>query len=362
MRVREALQTVIGVLFRLLPLPVEPGLRIFGHPTEKSPVFLTANFALTVKRLAKHLRNLDCYLLVAPTAGINVWCAAVGDNFTAHSVISVITTSGIGDKVAHRRLILPQLAAPGVDTELVKKETGWNCKFGPVYASDIPEYVASGFRKSDKMRRVKWPLIERLDIGFGLTTPALFAVLIILSIFMRSWLEEFTVLGFGLVALMFGFYPLIPGRAAWHKLLFVEGLIAIGLLVYVLMIADRTSYVLNLFFWAIGITFIIGIDFAGTTPFQKNQMDPWLNKLGMKRIGSVNFGGRAKIRQSKISLDQTLCNACAICYDVCPTGVYEIERDGPKKVVVKYPGLCEACEACVLQCPTNALSLYPRDI
>lgn len=356
MRIKGAFRTVIGTLFRWLPLSVEPGLRIFGHPTEESPVFVTANFDLTVKRVTRHLRNLDCYLLVAPTGGINVWCAAAGDNFTAHSVISAIKTSGISDKVATRTLILPQLAAPGVDVELVKKETGWNCKFGPVYAVDIPEYVANGFKKTDNMRRVRWPLGERLDIGFGVSTPMLLAILIILAIFMRSWLEEFTTLGFGLVALMFGFYPLIPGKAAWHKLLFVEGLIGIGLLVYILTAVDRTGYILNLFFWSMGLVLFIGIDFAGTTPFQKSQLDPWLDRLGIRRIGPVNFTSRAKIITSKIILNQAKCTACGICYDVCPMGVYDVEKDQHQKVVVKYPERCEACEACVLQCPEGALS------
>ena len=125
MIIKEAMRTIFGTLFRWLPLSVKPGLRVFGHPDENSPVFVTANFHLTLKRVSKHLKNLDCYLLVAPTRGINVWCAAVGGDFTAHSVISVIKTSGISEKVTHRRLILPQLSAPGVDTEFVKEETGW---------------------------------------------------------------------------------------------------------------------------------------------------------------------------------------------------------------------------------------------
>lgn len=147
MKINEALRTVFGTFIRWLPLSMEPGLRVFGHPNEKSPVFVTANFHLTLKRVSKYLKNLDCYLLVAPTRSINVWCAAVGGDFTAHSVISVIKTSGIGEKVTHRKLILPQLSALGVDTALVKKETGWNCKFGPVYSEDISQYIADGSKK-----------------------------------------------------------------------------------------------------------------------------------------------------------------------------------------------------------------------
>ena len=106
---------------------------------------------------------MDCYLLVAPT----------------------------GDIVANRTLILPQLAAPGIDIRLVKKETGWRCKFGPVYAKDISQYVANGFKKTDAMHRVQWDLMDRLDIGIGLSFPILLLLLVIMSIFLGAWLFEF---------------------------------------------------------------------------------------------------------------------------------------------------------------------------
>lgn len=356
MRTKEAFRTAIGTMFRLLPLSVAPGLRVFGHPNERSPVFVTANFDLTVKRLTRYLKDLDCYLLVAPTGGINVWCAAKGGNFTAHSVISVVKTSGISNKVTSRTLILPQLAAPGIDTELVRKETGWSCKFGPVYARDIPEYIAGGFKKTDTMRHVKWTLIDRLDVGLGISSPILLAILVILAIFLRVWLAEFVVLGWGLVLLMYGFYPLIPGKQGWHKLLFLEALIGIGLLGYVFLGAGQVRYIRDLFFMAMGLVMVIGADFAGATPLEKSQLDPLLDKLGIRRIGPVNFSRRAKIIGGKIILNQTNCTACGICYDVCPRGVYEIGKDEHKRVVIKYPELCEACEACVLQCPTGALS------
>lgn len=356
MGAKETFRTAIGTLFRLLPLSVEPGLRVFGHPDESSPVFVTANFDLTVKRLTRYLKDLDCYLLVAPTGGINVWCAAKGGSFTAHSVISVVKTSGIGNKVTNRMLILPQLAAPGVDTRLVKEEIGWNCKFGPVYARDIPEYVANGLKKTDTMRRVKWTLIDRLDVGLGVSSPILLTILVILAIFFRAWLVEFVVLGWGLVFLIYGFYPLIPGKVGWHKLLFLEALVGAGLMGYVFLGAGQTAYVRDVFFMAMGLVVVIGADFGGVTPLYKSDLDPLLDKLGIGRIGPVDFGGRAKIIQGKIILDQTNCTSCGICYDVCPRGVYEIGDGEHKKVVIKYPKLCEACEACVIQCPSGALS------
>jgi len=352
----EAVRTAVGALFRLLPFSTEPGLRIFGQPDESSPVFVTANFDLTVKRVMRYLKNLDCYLLVAPTGGINVWCAAKGGNFTAHSVISVVKTSRISNKVTNRTLLLPQLAAPGVDTELVRRETGWRCKFGPVYAKDIPEYIANGLEKTDDMRRVKWSFIDRLDVGIGVSFPVFLLILVILAVFLSDWLTEFAILGVGVLLVMYGLYPFIPGKAGWHKLLFLETLIGIGLLSYIFLSADPSVYVRGLLFMAMGLVAVIGGDFGGVTPLYKSDLDPLLDNIGIRRIGPVDFRGRAKIIGGKIVLDQTKCTACGICYDVCPRGVFEMERNEHKMMVIQYPELCEACEACVLQCPPKAIS------
>jgi ferredoxin len=357
MGAKRALRTAVATLFRLFPLSVEPGLRVFGNPDERSPVFVTANFDLTVKRLTRYLKDLDCYLLVAPTGGINVWCAAKGGNFTAHSIISVVKTSRIDERVTNRTLILPQLAAPGVDISLVRKETGWRCKFGPVYAKDIPGYMTSSFKKTDNMRRVKWPLIDRLDAGIGVFFSMFLLILVILAIFGRAWLVEFVVLSWGLFFLMYGFYPIIPGRVGWHKLLFLEGLLAAGLLGYVFLGAGQSWYVMDLFFMAMGLVLVIGIDFSGVTPLYKSDLDPLLDRIGIGQIGPINLGERGRITRGKISLDETNCTACGICYDICPRGVFTVERDGHKRVIIKYSERCERCEACIAQCPRAAISI-----
>lgn len=357
MGAKQAIRTAIATLFRLFPLSVEPGLRVLGNPDERSPVFVTANFDLTVKRVTRYLRGLDCYLLVAPTGGINVWCAARGGYFTAHSIISVVKTSRIDERVTNRTLILPQLAAPGIETGLVRAKTGWRCKFGPVYARDIPEYVTNGFKKSDGMRRVNWPLIDRLDAGIGVFLPVFLLIMVILAIFARAWLVEFAVFSWALFFLMYGLYPLIPGRVGWHKLLFLEGLIAAGLLAYVFLDVGRSWYSVDLFFMAMGLVLIIGIDFSGITPLYKSDLDPLLDRLGIGQIGPINFGKRSSIKKGKLSLNVANCTSCGICYDICPRGVYEIERDDHKRVTMKYPGRCERCEACILQCPRGAISI-----
>ena len=87
--VRDALQTA----FRLLPWPTEPGLRSVGAPDRHSPVIVTGNYDLTVRRVVRALRDLDAWLVVAPSDGINVWCAAAGGHLTTHQIVSALNRS-----------------------------------------------------------------------------------------------------------------------------------------------------------------------------------------------------------------------------------------------------------------------------
>ena len=112
---------------RLFPLATSPGLRRVGHPDRSSPVLVTANFELTVRKVVGALKHdgIDAWLLVAPTKGINVWCAAGGGHFTTDTVVSILRTSDIEKKVDHRNIILPQLSATGVNIWALGKRTGW---------------------------------------------------------------------------------------------------------------------------------------------------------------------------------------------------------------------------------------------
>jgi CO dehydrogenase/acetyl-CoA synthase gamma subunit (corrinoid Fe-S protein) len=117
-------KTVVETLFRFFPFPTRTGLRVIGWPGTEAPVFVTCDFDLTVRRVLHDLAGLGCYLLVADSRGINVWCASGGGIFNAHSVISMLKTSRIAEQVSHRTMILPQLSAPGIDVARLKAETG----------------------------------------------------------------------------------------------------------------------------------------------------------------------------------------------------------------------------------------------
>jgi len=139
---------------------VEPGLYTLGSPTSDSPVFVTANYTLSFDALRSALAGRDSYILVLNTEGINVWCAAGKGTFGTDELVGRIEEAGLQDVVSHRKLILPQLGAPGVSAHEVKKRTGFKVAYGPVRAADLPAYIESG-QCTPEMRRVEFPLKDR---------------------------------------------------------------------------------------------------------------------------------------------------------------------------------------------------------
>lgn len=365
MSVEENLRFLMSFAFRLIPYPAVTGLKVFGKPDENSPVFLTTNFDLTVRRVEKYLKDLDCYLLVAQSKGINVWCAACGDSFSARSVISIIKITRINHKVRHRRLILPQLAAPGIDLKQVQNATGWQCEFGPVYAKDIPDYLNNDFKKTEAMRRVTFGLKDRLDVGFGCTLIGYFLVGILLLIIQMisgiTWFPELNLIFWPLLFLMYGLYPCTPGQKGWQKILSWLVLLAVSLTTYLLISGDSVSgYTVGLFSGAIVAVILIGLDFGGIAPTTKSDLDPLIVKLRFSNKGDILKSDNPRIRLilgiERINLDASACIGCGVCQDICPVGVYRLD-DQQKKSVMDCPSRCTACTACVMQCPTGAVSI-----
>ena len=125
---------ILQTIFRMIPWSTEPGLYALGNPDPNSPVIVTCNYDLTVRRVIRALADCDVWLVVAPSSGINVWCAAAGGHFGTHQVVTALKTCGIEARVRHRRVILRQLSATGVIAQEVSRGCGWKVHFGPVYA------------------------------------------------------------------------------------------------------------------------------------------------------------------------------------------------------------------------------------
>ncbi|MDP3937207.1 MAG: hypothetical protein Q8R92_03620 [Deltaproteobacteria bacterium] len=55
----DFVRDVLQAGFRLLPWPTEPGLRAAGAPGPFSPVIVTGNYDLTVRRVLRARRGVD---------------------------------------------------------------------------------------------------------------------------------------------------------------------------------------------------------------------------------------------------------------------------------------------------------------
>jgi ferredoxin len=57
-----------------------------------------------------------------------------------------------------------------------------------------------------------------------------------------------------------------------------------------------------------------------------------------------------------LALDDSLCNGCGLCVEVCPRAV--LAMDGRRAALVDR-GACIECGACALNCATGAISVEP---
>jgi hypothetical protein len=140
---------------------IKPGLYTLGKPNPNSPVFVTANYTLSFDALRSALKGISGYILVLNTQGINVWCAAGKGSFGTEEIVHRVEATKLLEVVNHRKLILPQLGAPGVIAHEVKKRTGFLVEYGPIRASDLPEFLKN-HKATQEMRRMQFTLRDRL--------------------------------------------------------------------------------------------------------------------------------------------------------------------------------------------------------
>ncbi len=348
---RRGLEPFIEYLFRWFPLPVEPGLRKVGNPGPDSPVLVTANYSLSVKRLRKKIADLDCYILVAPTGGINNWCSSADGIFNAHAVYSAFKTSRIEEVVENRQLVLPQLSAPGVSRKETSELTGWKVVFGPVYATDIPEFVDKGFRKTPEMHVYRFQLHERLDLALSMNfiyyLPAVAAFLT----FRKKGLARFSLLFWSLVLSDYLAFFALPTRYGWTKAMvngsIFSAVIAASNRALKGSLGDTRKAVLA----CMGFSLMIGMDLAGITGVLKDEPLLLLYRLGIRKMGPFTVHPMEVPR-----MDEARCVGCGNCYDVCPRGVYLVDDEAKKSRMVKAEA-CEMCRACVMQCPEGAITI-----
>jgi acetyl-CoA decarbonylase/synthase complex subunit gamma len=134
---------------------------------------VTANYKLSFDFLRRELGGHDLWLVAVDTNGINVWCAAGKGTLGTENVAQAIRYARLEEVVDHRRVILPQLAGPGVAAHRLRKMVGFEARFGPVRAADVPAYLASGGRAGPAERTKDFPLRERAALAPMELVPAL---------------------------------------------------------------------------------------------------------------------------------------------------------------------------------------------
>jgi SAM-dependent methyltransferase len=162
-------------------IPIQPGLYKSGSPTSDSPVVVTANYELTYYTVMRALAKdrLDAWVLVCDTNGINVWCAARGIHFDSDDVIHLIRLTELHKLVNHKELILPQLAAAGMDPTMIRRRTGFRVRYGPIRIHDLTRWLEleKPKPKPRDLASVTFNLRERMEQSVA-HIPFLFAVLL----------------------------------------------------------------------------------------------------------------------------------------------------------------------------------------
>ena len=207
---------------------VDPGLYAVGKPDETSPVLASANYKLTFDILRKNLSGLDCWLMILDTKGVNVWCAAGKGTFGTDELVNRIEATGLAEIVKHKKLILPQLGAPGVSAHAVARRTGFSVYFGPVRANDVKAFISSGYKATKEMRTVHFTMWDRLVltpmelVEAAKVSLMVFGVLFIINLFaarpfgMRDFLAYAAAVLIGTVITPL-LLPFIPGKAFAFK-------------------------------------------------------------------------------------------------------------------------------------------------
>jgi NAD-dependent dihydropyrimidine dehydrogenase PreA subunit len=292
-------------------------------------VLLTCNYYLTVRRVVAALEGCDAWLVVAPTAGINVWCAAAGGHMNTHQIVSALKTSGVAERVQHRNVILPQLAATGVLALEVFRRCRWRVQFGPVSASDLPAYLSSG-EKTDTMRRVRFSLRDRLEMAASWAAPTALVLGGGVLFIRPDWALPLTALVVATAVLVFTAYDRLGPR---RKAILVFG-VTIGALAATWLADGAAAALATAAGAALFVSALLTYDYTGSTP--------------------IAGGSHFEERRWTIAFDLERCDGIFRCWEVCPEACFE-KLEGERKVALAHDDRCIRCGACVVQCPQDAL-------
>jgi len=124
------------------PIQVQPGIYEINDPQEDSPIMVTTNFSITYFSVANEIDGSGSpgWLLVADAEGMSVLTAWAAGKFDAERIAKSVKTTGIEEKVSHRKLVIPGHVSVLLG-ELEEELPGWEILVGPREAVDIPAYL-----------------------------------------------------------------------------------------------------------------------------------------------------------------------------------------------------------------------------
>jgi hypothetical protein len=264
---------------------VSPGLYAVGSPDKGSDVFVTANYKLSFDTLRKNLTDLNGWVLILDTKGVNVWCAAGKGIFGTKELVNRIRLVSLEKIVNHKRLILPQLGATGIAAHKIKEETGFNVHYGPVRASDIKKFISAGYRADKEMRKVTFGFNDRIklipnDFMYGkFYLLGAMAILFLISGLSANGISYKDFSGEGGPALLKVFLayisgiaitpmflPYIPGRRFSLKG-FWTGSLVFSILFLLKSDGDNLIEILSWFFVITAISSFLAMNFTGSSTY-----------------------------------------------------------------------------------------------
>jgi len=253
---------------------VAPGLYFTGdHYDIDAPLLVTSNYHLTVFLVARRIRAANARLLVIDTGGINVWCAAGKGRFSNEEILRQLDRypRELLSRKPRPTLILPKFGMSGVQLRTLRKQ-GLRPIVGPLYAKDLPAYLASPPLRNRAADRVDFRFGSRVFVWLpGLLQTTALAALLTSAIWLsgRPWGEPPQL---GIVAIVAALttayawlFPLIPGTRFASKGLLL-GILFSGALLAVLWASDASLRAMAFaapFTLAAGM--LIGLEFTGNS-------------------------------------------------------------------------------------------------
>lgn len=124
------------------PIQMGAGVYKVGEPGENSPVYVTTNFSLTYFSVMGEVEasGRPSWVIVCDSEGLSVLTAWAAGKFDAEKIAKTVKSSGIEDKIKHRKIIIPGYVAVLMG-ELEDELSGWKIMVGPKDAVDISSYI-----------------------------------------------------------------------------------------------------------------------------------------------------------------------------------------------------------------------------